>query len=398
MLSVTNSDFTQFALLCLRARLQQDTLTQAREVVASAAWAWEGFSTWADHESLSPLIYSILRGKSLLPDLVEEDLRRTYYRSAGRSALITSDVNKIYTCLAQMDVKAILLKGAALIESIYHNAALRPMVDIDILVQRDDAPTVVEHLTKLGYVPASLESRTGDIYLFESEIQLRKPDGTSILLELHWNLVDSVYHQTMMNLDWFWQSALPIQSGGLDKLIPGPEGQLLHLCAHLYLHHAGSGLLWQHDIAEVLSTYREDINWDTLLRKAVEWHVVMPLQKALPGIITAWHLPIDQQVLYQISKLTVSPAERRMFEYVQKAHHSVANHFFADLAGLPDWQSRVHYARNNLLPSWSYMRQRYKVSHPLLTIFYYPLRWYLGLKSAALSHKPQQEDTATGRT
>jgi hypothetical protein len=371
-----------FGLLCLRARLNACALEQARDYAASRDVDWQEFLGWAEGEGLCPLLFQILRNQRIVPPAIEESLRFSYYANAGRALLIINDLHIINQCLSKVGISMMLLKGAALLNSVYQNPALRPMLDIDILVRHEQVYTAVEQLVALGYQPLKLDTRSGDSLFHESEIQLKKPAQPSILLELHWNLIDSVFHQTMMKLDWFWQSAQRVSTTQLHAYIAGPEGQLLHLCAHLFMHHTGTGYMWRHDIAEVLTTYRHSLNWDLVASKAIEWHLVIPLQRALPLIVRDWHVDIAPDAINQINALPVSRSEQRAFDYVQSAHTSVANHFVADFVSMPDWQSRLRYTFNNLLPSWQYMQQRYKVRNPLHTLLYYPWRWYIGIRSA----------------
>ena len=372
-----------FLRLCLQSRWNPQALDGA--CAQAAALDWEQVLAVALDAGVGPLLYKATRGKNLIPHAVETELRNSYYLNAGRSILLTSEFEAIQNRLSTCGVPFILLKGAALAETIYKNPALRPMVDIDLLVQHRDAQRAVNALAGDHYIPALLDTRAGDLYLFESEIQLEKNSHGGLLLEIHWSLIDSVYHQSVMSMDWFWQTAISVPVGKCTTLILGPEAQIIHLCAHLLLHHSGDGILWKNDLAEVILHYGDQIDWNLLLCHAEASHLVLPIKTLLPQIAVDWGVPMPAEVIERLQATPVTRSEEKAYHFISSAHTSVANHFWADLSNLPNWRSRARYAWSNLFPSYEYMRSRYKIKHPALTALYYPYRWLLGIRSAMIS-------------
>jgi hypothetical protein len=57
----------------------------------------------------------------------------------------------------------------------------------------------------------------------------------------------------------------------------------------------------------------------------------------------------------------------------------VAQRLWTDLSSLPDWRSRLDYARKTLFPAPAYMRQRYSIRREAWLPLYYPYRWLLAL-------------------
>jgi hypothetical protein len=124
------------------------------------------------------------------------------------------------------------------------------------------------------------------------------------------------------------------------------------------------------------------LDWDDVLRHAEAYGLVLPLQKILPYVADSWGVRIPQDVLDRLLAHPPSREEARVFARLVTAGRPVAQRFWADLAGMPGWADRVHFAWGNLLPSASYMRQRYQLPHRLLVPLYYPYRWFLGVRSA----------------
>ena len=219
-------------------------------------------------EALTPLLYRILQGCDFVPAAVAERLQDDYFRTARDNALYLRALAQSLAALAAAGVPVIVLKGAALAETVYANLALRPMVDLDLLVHHQDVSTALTTLASLGYVPVAAEAQTGATVAFENEFPLCKPGRQDTLLEVHWSLINSPYYQQRLTTDWFWATATPYQVEGVAVLCLGPEALLLHLCAHLTFHHHDERLLWLHDVAEVLHVDHDRIDWEELLARA----------------------------------------------------------------------------------------------------------------------------------
>jgi Uncharacterised nucleotidyltransferase len=264
---------------------------------------------------------------------------------------------------------------------------VRPMDDIDLLIRREKVQSALPTLLALEYEAAGVEAQPGAAMEFENEIVLSNPGATNTTIELHWGLVDSPYYQQKLHLEWFWESAVephprPSFLRGEGGRVLGVEALTLYLCAHLALHHQGYGLRWLHDIAEVLSCYRDRIDWGLLLAKASETDLVLPLQQILPRVVEGWNVPMPPGIPARLQQMQPSAEEARVFNWLSAGRRPVAQRFWADLVSMPGWRPRVRYGLGNLFPSAHYMRHRYNLRYGFLLPFSYPYRWLVGLRSA----------------
>jgi hypothetical protein len=331
---------------------------------------------------MTPLFYAIVRGQDLLPPAVEDEFRLAYFRSARRNVRLFHELEGVLRHLTAVDVPVLLLKGAALAESVYENLAVRPVGDFDLLVRREGVSTALAALTALGYEFSRAETHPGDLVTYENEIALFKPGETGCLLEVHWSLFDSPYYQHEIPMDWFWQSALPMELGRVATLMLGPEAQVLHLCGHLSLHHGGGDdfvPLWLYDVAAVIAAYGERMDWDEVLRRVQAYDLVLSVQRVLPRVSDEWKVPLPTGVLERLRALRPSHDEVQVFGRLTAAHRPVAQRFWADLVDIPDWREKVHFALKNLFPSPLYMQHRYAIPCRFLLPLYYPYRWWLGV-------------------
>ena len=372
---------TQFVLYCLQSRFNPAALEMARSLAAQDEFDWESTMALVYHERLAPLLYTIAHGHDLLPSQLEQEIRKTYLHNAIRNALLFKDLAQILEKFTAEEISLIMLKGAALAETIYNNIAIRPMVDIDILVHSEDVNSALNQLTFLAYNPVEPESHPGIITEYENELLLQKSGYIDVALELHWSLLDSPHYQQKIQMDWFWQSAVPAQFNAVPGQVLGPEALLLHLCSHLMLHHRGEGLLWLHDVAEVLVQCRTSLDWETLLHKAQEYDLVLSLQPVLNQVTLQWNIELPPGILDKINGLQPSPRELKVFNWLTAAERPIAQRFWVDLATSSSWSRRLDYAWHSLLPSRDYMRRRYQINRPLLLPIYYPYRWLDGFLS-----------------
>jgi len=379
---VSETSTDEFLHLCLRARWDATALDEARALSQRDDFAWDAVRKVVEREGIAPLLYAIARGRSLLPANLEEAWRLAYFTNARRNLLLFHELERVLGQLAARGIPAIVLKGAALAGSIYGNPAVRPMCDVDVLVHQEDAPTALRVLTDIGYTTPQAEARAGDTLAYENEVLLRKPGAQEMTLEIHWSLFDSPYYQHRLALNWFWETAVPLRIETLTTRMLGPEALLLHLCGHLLLHHGSDAprMLWLHDIAEALIAYRDTLNWDGLLSQAQALDLTLPVRQLLLRVSEDWRIPIPETALARLQSLVPSAQEARVFADLTAPHRPVIRRFWADLASMPDWKTRLNYAWHSLFPTAAYMQRRYAISHPWLTPLYYPYRWWVGIR------------------
>lgn len=369
-----------FLLLCLRGRFDPDALREAQRLSKGGAVEWEEVERLVWGEALGPLLFSTVRGQALLPPAFEAALQEAYLKNAARNTLLLHELSQAGDQLAAAGIPMLALKGATLAEEVYGNVALRPMRDLDILVRHEDAGRAVQVLRANGYRAADPEVHDGTNLTYENELRLQKGGVAEITLEVHWHLLDSPFYQFGMDLEWFWETGRPRTRAGAAGLMMELEALVLYLCAHLTLHHRHSGILWKHDVAEVLYRYGEQLEWDELLHRVAAFDLVLPLQQVVLDVTESYQIALPDGVQERLVNLQPSAHERRVHAWLTSDNRPVARRFWADLAGMPDWVGRLRYAWRHMFPSADYMRERYEVHRDALLPFYYPYRWFLGAR------------------
>jgi hypothetical protein len=332
-------------------------------------------------ERIGPLLHRALGQGELLSPATFASLRESYRATAMRNLILLRELGDCLERLASAGIATIVLKGAALARPVYGSLAVRPMVDLDILVHRGDWSQAQAVIEDLGFSRLRLEPRRGAFAEFENEVTFAKPGTVPIDLDLHWSLLDSPFYQREMAMEWFWETARAQPLGGPSALTLGPEALLLHLSAHLMLHHRGGGLLWWTDVAEVLHVEGAAMDWDEVFARCRAYQLLLCVGKVLTELAANWSAPVPTEILRRFAAARPSTAEVDLFRRLT-TDVTAGERFWTDLRGM-DWRQALHFARVHLLPSAAYMRRRYEIRHRWLLPAYYPYRWIRGLRGAA---------------
>ncbi|MFC2071742.1 nucleotidyltransferase family protein [Chloroflexota bacterium] len=254
---------------CARLDLFQGRRQAVRDILDEGL-DWDLLLDRAAWHRLLPLVSYHLRSPDLsvfVPRLMLEKLQRLSYQSLARNMLLQEELSKLLSALNEEGIPVIVLKGAALLGSIYDDIGLRPMSDLDILVQPEHLDCAAAIASCQGYVPMTAgdaQERTTTTNRHHSPHLRQFEKG--ILLEIHQHIVDSdsAYH---FDLSGFWARAQLVTISGAGALMLSPEDLLIHLSAHFLFHRCYSSIsaLGQLcDISEVIFQYGDSMNWNLI--------------------------------------------------------------------------------------------------------------------------------------
>jgi len=256
--------YTEFIIDCLNGRINPETIEKIRQD------EWQPIIELAKKKQLSAIIFFNLKQSNLLhslPTFVNEELENAHYCVLTQNTIILKELTKLLKALNQLDIKPIILKGVALINTVYDgNFSLRPMVDIDILIPPEQLGATKQCLKELGYEidMADFGSTTYKLKDNENLNLLNTP-----YLEIHWHILHKKFNR-VLNIDEriFWQRAKTFKMEDVDYLGLSCEDNILYLSLHLILIHFFSNILWLYDIKRIIETQKDDISWDRLLKTA----------------------------------------------------------------------------------------------------------------------------------
>jgi hypothetical protein len=188
----------------------------------------------ADWHRMAPLLWEHLRrsdGERAVPQKVLDVLHDEARRSTARGLSLQFELDRVLAVLSDEQIPTVLLKGAALLETVYDHPGLRPMVDLDLLVRRDDVERAHRRIQEaLGYGVLRARVARDDAHQLASRhhhFGLISPEGV-VVVELHHRLLaDRVEH----DVAGIWERARP-RPVGPPHLLPDPDDLALHVAAH----------------------------------------------------------------------------------------------------------------------------------------------------------------------
>jgi hypothetical protein len=345
--------------LAVASHYSDEALERWAALAAAGSLDWPALAALASVHGLAPLLYAATIVLSDPPTPAEPlaQLQRQYQMTAAMNLLAEHDLAAILHALHQAGIKVALLKGAALLRTIYDHPALRPMIDIDLLIQFADLRATLAALAEIDYRTTEPEPFNNLDGLYWNEFLLHGQGRTSAQLELHWDLLGIPYYATRLPTVALLDRARPLMIGDLQSLTLAPADLLLHLCAHNFFHH--QGLLWRADVdvAFVASHYGKEMDWDALVNFAVDLDLLMSLQQSLSRAAGAWLAPIPKPVLERLKALRPRAREQAM----RACQRSEFLKLLRTLATLPGLKHRSDFVKGQLFPSRDYLDWRYGV-------------------------------------
>ena len=339
---------------------------------------WSRAADIALATNLGPLLHQAVYhlDSNAIPHEISERLRSSYFETASSNLLLFGDLSLLLQSFNRANIPVIVLKGGALAQTVYPDQALRPMVDLDLLLPFPDLENAIEILETKGYSAVDLQPLANVSGLFWSEQSFARPGGQNHRIEIHWHLLDSPSYASMFSTEGVFQRASIFSTNTHEALMLCPEDQLLHLSAHYIYHHLGNLPIAQVDIGLVLARYQQEIDWDSLIESASEMKLAFVLRKTLQESRQDWFAAISRDVQAKLEKLQTSSGER-LFAFSQRRK---STRVLRTAATLPGSSRRLAYLWGNLFPTGEYMVWRYDLDPSTSRPKAYLQRLFIGIE------------------
>ena len=269
----------------------------------------------------SRIVYRAVESRA---DAVPRDVLRRmwlgYRATVLRNRAVADLAADLGRRLSAASVSCILLKGAALVRTLYADPGLRHVGDLDLLVDERDVPRAASLLDVMGFRrfgrPLRTEWPTCEFHL----VYVRDGHG-SIPVELHWRLFED-YLPYVFDLAEVRRRALPVAGLPAGMLTMSPEHELAHLCLHLERHalvyrslierpdwlqllvmpRGLARLAWLYDVALYLQRHGETLDWDRLVADARRWAIDARLRVVLELCERTLHVGAPAEVIRALGR------------------------------------------------------------------------------------------------
>lgn len=206
---------------------------------------WDRVNQLVQVNNVGPVFHLLLSGRGLPLPLEAWGQVRMQVLFANIQKLRLAV--RLFGLLEAAGVAAVGLRGVSLAHGTYPDPGLRPMKDLDILVDPDKGPQIEEALAAAGFTPSN-RLRSQLVYTVGG-----------VEIELHLSLLTAKRYRAAFDAGELLSSRVRVQTAeGAIYRLP-PEQELLELVAHAFVHHELQGLTRMLDIALVMS--RPGLDW-----------------------------------------------------------------------------------------------------------------------------------------
>ncbi|HOX54897.1 MAG TPA: signal peptidase I [Candidatus Omnitrophota bacterium] len=284
--------------ICSKKELNSDDIKSMKEALTKNI-NWDKFLWLALYNSVAPIVFiSLSKIKdNNIPEEIMQKFKDSYTESFLKTAPIYDDLANLLKELNLLQVKTIVLKGCSLAEQLYGDFSLRPMKDIDILVKKQDWPKIREVLDKLNFKAEKdlleLENSLGA----PSDWHLCYRNSRDTKIEFKFNLF--ILDFPDFDSSDYWQEAITIKVNNVEALSLSVEDQIIYLSSRM-INVGFRNLLWFCDLRELISNYRDKIDWGKIILKAKNKRVSIAVYNSLLILNNELSTGIPNNVLVQL--------------------------------------------------------------------------------------------------
>lgn len=282
---------------------------------------YENWPEFTENE-VSLSVYYQLKKLSLLnsiPPQINRKLENRFLSNAAHNIIHLESLARLAKKLNEKKIPLMLLKGAALCDTVYPHIGLRTFCDLDILIHKKDIQKVTGVLTQLDYSIFHTHA--------QHHFSAYQESNHSLPLEVHWDLVNEASpfqkYAFQLCLEKFWQDAMSFEFKDTEALWLSPEHQLIYLSIHM-LKEGYSHRKWLVDLYYLLQFFRGGIDWNKLFEESEQYQVKRPVYYALSTLNEIFHISemngdlLSQEILNKLKPAKIARLERKILDRLRK--------------------------------------------------------------------------------
>lgn len=280
-------------ITCARLQLESDHRAEV-EALLEEPLDWRQIVQHARLHSVAPLLSHHLRdapaGK--IPDHARADLLRLHHRAAFQNRLYERENSALLEAFREASIPTLIPKGISIVEHVYGDLGLRPLIDLMFLVPAEKVTNVQRVLVGRGYLRDRPRPIHG-LYRWACPQLIYKRRGSMHFAALVvWDLV-SWPRLHRFDTERVWPRGRRATVSGQPTLVLSPEDLVLYLCqmadnhGHfnrvagdeltpadlLFTEWTNNRLVRFTDLHEVIRYHAAELSWELLVQRARESHL-----------------------------------------------------------------------------------------------------------------------------
>ncbi len=233
---------------------------------------WGYLVALAGYHGVQPLLYYHLRNQDeqLLSEPHMTWLRGVVGARSAHSLVLMHELGRLTEVFEREALPVLAVKGAVLAESVYGSAAVRPFLDVDLIVRRSDFGRIERLLERDGYDSKELNPFQKVSYLYVHGQytfwrRIKNLGEAQAFLDVHTAIMPPGYAYAE-DFGALWGRAVTAPIAGRPVPTLGREDLLLVLCYHGFKNR-WERLKYVCDLAVLLRATPE-LDWDAVYRRA----------------------------------------------------------------------------------------------------------------------------------
>lgn len=260
-----------FLIAASTLHLSPSRLETLDRLMRSSSLRWDQLLQEADFHGIAPLIFHHLcknRPDRKIPLEPRRALEEIYERTLAVNICLLDEFDRIASAFASRGVPLIALKGIYFVDHLYPSIALRPMTDIDLLVQIHDLDLAHDLMVGLGFRPR-FEDRVESYRRLHFHLPYVKERAFNLFVEIHWDLAQETHIE--FNMDSAWRESVSARtSRDTPYLTPSPIDTFCYSAVHSAHNFYNQRLIWMVDLAALLTIHKASIKKELLRTKLCE--------------------------------------------------------------------------------------------------------------------------------
>jgi hypothetical protein len=333
---------------CLRGEPETFVDVTARAVLDAAAW-----------HGVTSLLAQRLDTRADVDRELQATLQRERALGGALEMLRQREIVRVLNALATGGIQPVLVKGSALAYSLYRDPSLRPRLDSDVLVRKEEASSVAAVMTALGY--GRPPQVTGDLVMHQVDYVRKDASGIRHVFDFHWKISNRQAVADALTFEDIEAESRPIPELGPVGRGPSRVHALVFACVHRIAHHsADERLIWLYDI-HLLAGGLSAVETEAFIRLARDRSVTLICADGLLAArgVLGTRLPAGLLERLTPAGIAVAPEPSAL---LLTDDPTLARELLSDLRAV-SWPERVRLIREHAFPSATYMSAAYTVSN-----------------------------------
>ena len=329
---------------------------------------WPNLLAKIEREGVAGLAYLSLKDRHL-PDDAGRFLADRYHGTVVKNLACQSFLEKLENVLGTEKIKVMVLKGASLFHRRYGGYGMRPMQDVDLMVQPDDLPRFERILVSIGFRQNRWRKELFDGPMLTIDLHVHP---------LHTDRINGRNNLLPGDIASIWLKTLPWRAGFDWIRCPDDVDNTLLLSLHL-LKHAYSRLIWLEDVFRLLEHYSKD-DLRELFNRAAELGCTRTLLYTIYVLNTLYGPSRIQVALTDRIRPPLSAVEKGLLLFSISDGPVSLTAPLLEILAMRGLKKRFYFTLESLFPNRKVLRSEFGAVGPAQRLLFFPLRFLQMLK------------------